>query len=371
MRTPAIRRPNSESAAGKGGILKTTDGGKTWNPLGYSAPGASLTRDVRIRALAMLREPGHDGWELWAGSYKKGAYRRPKDAGSCWDVPCWDLALREGKTIVGAIAASSVGSPYLGTESGIYHSDEESPFYWVQASSGLPGYGSVLIHTFARDEKRDLLWAGTTQGVYMSPDRGRTWAQWNTGFPGALRPVYALALSGTTLFAGTGSGVWMRTGSDPWTGTGFGIPVKAQVRALAIDPVFRSTIYAGTDQGVYRCTNGGAVEPTPTWTRIDSSVPGGFVRALAVVSGRPPAGPGATPPLTFSSTVYVGYSSGVYATSDGGAHWTEMNEGLTSRDVHALAIDPSVPWKLYAGTEAGVFEYESELVLPRQPVPVP
>jgi hypothetical protein len=35
-----------------------------------------------------------------------------------------------------------------------------------------------------------------------------------------------------------------------------------------------------------------------------------------------------------------------------------VNFGLTSRFVNALAIDPSAPAKLYAGTQEGVFDHE-------------
>ena len=38
--------------------------------------------------------------------------------------------------------------------------------------------------------------------------------------------------------------------------------------------------------------------------------------------------------------------------------WTPLNDGLTNRNVLALAIDPSNPARLYAGTNgSGVFEY--------------
>jgi hypothetical protein len=50
---------------------------------------------------------------------------------------------------------------------------------------------------------------------------------------------------------------------------------------------------------------------------------------------------------------------GVYKSKDGGASWSAMNTGLTDLNVTALAIDPSTPTILYAGTEVGVFKYEA------------
>ncbi len=52
------------------------------------------------------------------------------------------------------------------------------------------------------------------------------------------------------------------------------------------------------------------------------------------------------------SVLYAGfsYSGGVYKSVDAGNTWTEMNSGLLTEYVQALAIDPHNPQTLYAGT---------------------
>jgi hypothetical protein len=60
------------------------------------------------------------------------------------------------------------------------------------------------------------------------------------------------------------------------------------------------------------------------------------------------------------ATLYAGSWAadfGVFKSTDGGASWTAMNAGLTSLFVNALAIDPSTPARIYAGTEGGVYEF--------------
>ena len=52
-------------------------------------------------------------------------------------------------------------------------------------------------------------------------------------------------------------------------------------------------------------------------------------------------------------TVYAGTDDGLYKTVNGGETWTPMNEGLPGLAVEALAVDPQEPQTLYAGT-AGV-----------------
>ena len=56
--------------------------------------------------------------------------------------------------------------------------------------------------------------------------------------------------------------------------------------------------------------------------------------------------------------LYAGtFGAGVFKSTDGGAHWTTLNTGLTDTRVSSLAIDPSNPNILYAGTPGvGVFK---------------
>ncbi len=55
--------------------------------------------------------------------------------------------------------------------------------------------------------------------------------------------------------------------------------------------------------------------------------------------------------------LYAGTSGGVFKSTNGGESWTAMNAGLTNTSVTALVIDPSMPTKIYAGTEDGVYDY--------------
>ncbi len=56
-------------------------------------------------------------------------------------------------------------------------------------------------------------------------------------------------------------------------------------------------------------------------------------------------------------TLYAGTSGdGVFQSTDRGANWSVINNGLTSLNVRSLAIDPTDPMTLYAGTVGGVFQ---------------
>ena len=53
------------------------------------------------------------------------------------------------------------------------------------------------------------------------------------------------------------------------------------------------------------------------------------------------------------STLYAGTGNGVFRSTDGGASWTAVNSGLTSLAIDTLAIDPQNPSTVFAGTSGG------------------
>ena len=54
---------------------------------------------------------------------------------------------------------------------------------------------------------------------------------------------------------------------------------------------------------------------------------------------------------TTPTTLYAGTRDGVFKTTDGGTSWSSVNTGLANLDIRALALDPTTPTTLYAGTE--------------------
>jgi photosystem II stability/assembly factor-like uncharacterized protein len=102
--------------------------------------------------------------------------------------------------------------------------------------------------------------------------------------------------------------------------------------SLAGDPAGRA-IYAGTTGGVYKSVDGAA-----HWTLLARRIGRQPVVALAVDPSRP-------------ATVYAGTATqGIWKSRDGGASWAPASNGLPTLAISALAIDPSETAVLYAGT---------------------
>ena len=71
---------------------------------------------------------------------------------------------------------------------------------------------------------------------------------------------------------------------------------------------------------------------------------GGTVHALAIDPTTP-------------TTLYAGTYIGVFKSTDAGGTWVAASRGLTAESIRALAINPATPTTLYAGTHyEGVFK---------------
>src|SRR5260221_4845138 len=115
------------------------------------------------------------------------------------------------------------------------------------------------------------------------------------------------------------------------------------MRGLVGGPSIADTLYAGTGGGAFKSTDGGA-----HWSVANDGLTNLDVRALALARLSP-------------DTVYAGTGGGVFKSTDGGAHWSAANQGMATLDVRALALDPLTPTTVYAGTFGqyvdGVFQY--------------
>lgn len=135
------------------------------------------------------------------------------------------------------------------------------------------------------------------------------------------------------IFACFTAAVPLYAGTNQWIGIG---PAGADVRALAVDPLTATTIYAATAAGVFKSADAGG-----SWSAANTGLSAGDVRALAI------------DPLT-PATLYAGTATdGVFKSIDGGGSWSAANSGLTASDVRALDVDPLTPATLYAGTATG------------------
>lgn len=166
--------------------------------------------------------------------------------------------------------------------------------------------------------------------------------------------VQALAFAPSdprVVYAGTNGGVFRSSdGGSSWTATNNGLG-PFYVFSLAVDPHNSALVYAGTGSGLYVTTSGGA-----SWRLLP--VEAKPSQALALVVKIDPAHP---------RILYAATGDGLFRSADGGAHWTERDSGLPTRfpfEVVALELDPDHPGTLYAGV------FNNNGIDPFNPVPL-
>jgi photosystem II stability/assembly factor-like uncharacterized protein len=119
-----------------------------------------------------------------------------------------------------------------------------------------------------------------------------------------------------------------RAGENQWTNIGL---EGEDVNVLVIAPVTPTAIYAGTDNGLYKTTDGGG-----HWTAINNGLPGPEISVLAVNPSDPT----------------ILYAGNLFKSTDSGANWVSIYNNLIGK-VLSLATDPNNPQTLYVGTDFG------------------
>ena len=105
------------------------------------------------------------------------------------------------------------------------------------------------------------------------------------------------------------------------------------IQVLEMDPSNSQVIYAGSAAGLYKSTDGGA-----HWSAINTGLSSTDVRTLAIDPNN-------------GQNLYVGtWGGGVFRSSDGGANWTAFNDGLDNKNIYALTIAANSQ-ALYLGTQ--------------------
>jgi photosystem II stability/assembly factor-like uncharacterized protein len=178
------------------------------------------------------------------------------------------------------------------------------------------------------------LYIATAYGVWRSVDLGESWDPMNRGIPEPQSTfTQTLAMDrrhAGHLIAGTEEGLFRTTnGALEWAPVG---PRGVAIRDVVQSPVDPELWIAGSEeQGVLVSRDGGL-----NWAFPDHADPLGNVYAVAMH------------PTNDSIVATVGHDGIVHRSADAGRTWTTA--GVVGRPAHALLFDPNTPRRLWAGT---------------------
>ena len=110
------------------------------------------------------------------------------------------------------------------------------------------------------------------------------------------------------------------------------VPKFEHVHALAVDSGGQ-TLFLGAHTGLFRSDDRGR-----TWKKVSISTKHAHLDVMDIAAD--PKDP---------KTIYIGtHETGVLKSTDGGKTWSAASSGIGGPDVHGLAIDPNMPFKLHA-----------------------
>ena len=176
----------------------------------------------------------------------------------------------------------------------------------------------------------------TNSGFFKSVDAAASWSNMNTGIDGSVKAIAVVPSAPNTIYATADKFYRSTDGGTTWTNAaGTNLPSPNFTNTMVVDPADGAVVYIGHFSGLYKTTNGGN-----NWSSVIPT-PQSFGSVFSIVFD--PATP---------STMYVAANTGVYKSTDSGSTWSAPNNlGITGApNVHALAVDPSAPSTIYAGT---------------------
>jgi len=346
-----------------GGVWKSDDYGRTWNPIFDDQP----TQSIGAIAVA-LSDPNvvyvasGEGLQRPDLSVGDGIYRSA-DAGKTWT----HLGLRDGQQIPALavdprdpnrLFAAVLGHPYgPNEERGIFRStDGGQTWQKVLYKDENTGGSDIEIDPSNPEVLYACLWrarqgpwedrneyGGAGGGIFKSTDGGNTWNKLAGGLPDDLMQAYvaiapsnpqrlysSLADAHTThIYRSDDAGEhWTQISTDTRPATRIG---GGDLAIPAVDPKNPDVVYTASIV-CWRSTDGGK-----TWTGIRGAPGGDDYQNLWINPNNP-------------NTILLVSDQGAIVTVNGGETWSSWYNQPTAQLYHVIA-DDAFPYRVYGGQQ--------------------
>jgi len=323
------------------GILKSTDSGETLRPVNEGFTNHRLS------------EIASDGKRLYASSTYEGLYGGvfvSTDGGLQWELRANEEALH-GRNL-NSLTASAAGSNvvFAASEDAILKSTDGGKT-WIslpeprvvvasRPAAGathrmiIPTVGRVHIHSLRAvpDGKASVLFAATDAGLFRSANSGTTWDQIKSAgiTAAAVLAIYAPPSGVSRLAVRTASGLFIsQDAGRTWEAALVPNGYYSYDGALPVE--HDVAILVATSRGILQSTDEGA-----HWKLVTEGVPAATVDSVRFN------------PSEGREAFLVQYGN-VYRTVDGGNSWQAFsNEGLQGAAIRMLWFAPDIPRRIFA-----------------------
>jgi len=361
-----------------GQMFSSNDNGKTWSRFARVGEASDYVidhiyfhpNDSRVIYVA-----------AWSLNSNGGELFRTEDGGKTWS------SMREmrGKSIRSlTIAPSNPRMLVAGTLDGVYRSNDGGARWTRISPDSIHNVQSLAIDP----SDANVIYAGTWRLAYKTSDGGESWQKLVRGMD-EDSDVFSIAIdpkSPATVYASACTGVYKSSNGGQLFAKIDAIPVDSRrVRVIKQDPNNRKVIYAGSTTGLWKSVDGGIL-----WRRVsaanliinDVMIDPRNSKRVLLATDRSGVMASSDAGINFYSsnsgfahreirallldkanaeTMYAGVVNdkefgGAFVSGDGGAHWAQINRGLSGSDVFVLAQDGKN--ELVAGTNNGIFRME-------------
>jgi hypothetical protein len=234
-----------------------------------------------------------------------------------------------------------------------------------------------------------IVYAGTWHLPWKTTDGGENWLNIKQGVidDSDVFSIIVDPVKPRVVYASACSGIYKSENAAELFHKVQGIPSTARrTRVLKQDPADRNVVYAGTTEGLYKTLNGGRsfermtgpdvivndifVDPDNPQNVLLATDRGGVLRSTDGAASFVPANEGfsgrkvaallvdrADPARLFAGVVNDKSYGSTFVSTNGGAQWEHIGDGLDGRDVYALAQAPD--GTILAGTSHGIFALDA------------
>lgn len=385
--TTATRRAN---------LRRSTDGGTTWSDVMRCVAPCTVNGGataIHSDSHAIVTQPGSPSI-LWTGN--DGGIWRSTDRGATWQNRNTNLAITQF-TAFDVLQSDATNRSYGGTQDNGTMGWTGSGVAWPHLDYGDGGYavfdqsnGNNLFHTYFNSQSQ-LIGGGcttggfaTTQGSYGISFAGSSGT--NNGISISDRvafyaPVHADRGVGSTVYFGTHR-IWRSTlfytgncspdgvvNNPPAAGSAFvslsgatdllgglGYFTAIETKANPTPATNADVVCGGSTTGRVFCT-ANATAGTPTWNERDAALPTKPYISDIAIHGGVVWTEGVSGVAYVARAGFFGSVTGnqIRKTTDGGVTWATAGTGIPDIPVNAVAIDPLVANRVWAGTDVGVY----------------
>lgn len=225
---------------------------------------------------------------------------------------------------------------YVGTFNGVFKSVDKGKS-WTPINDGLSGLDvrTIAVHP----SLTDVLFCGTWgKGLFISTDAGQTWhSQWKDSHDPRIQVICLSPQAENQVWVGTENGLYM---SDD-LGANWNKYLYGKITAIGLHPFDPNFIMVGIRfYGQVRSLDGGK-----KWEQVNDGIhrnDSGYVWANAILFN-----PENADEILIDTNGYMD----IYRTEDGGEHWLQYAEALNPYDVTVLLNDPLNFQDLWAATQ--------------------